>query len=128
MRVYLAARYSRLAELNEYKKELVALGHEVTSNWLTKSGREFETLTEDEKRATAIEDVDDIVSADAVIVFAEEPDAEKSHGGKHVELGLAMGQEKRVAVIGPIENVFYTHPHLERYGSWEELMAEVKAE
>ena len=34
MKIYLAAKYSRMEELREYRNQLIALGHTVTSRWL----------------------------------------------------------------------------------------------
>ena len=34
MKIYLAARYSRIEELNVYAQELRDMGYEVTSRWL----------------------------------------------------------------------------------------------
>lgn len=107
MNIYLAARYSRLDELCVYREEIEAAGHHVTSNWLNISGHEFETLTFDDRVATAAEDFMDIEMADAAIVFTEDEDASKSHGGKHVEFGIALALNKVAYVVGPIENVFY---------------------
>ena len=118
VKIYLAARYSRLDELNGYRKELEAAGHMVTSRWLNLPGREYETLTPKARRDTASQDYADIRWSDVVIVFTEPAEAEKSHGGKHVEFGYAIGLQKVVLVVGPVENVFYELIH-SRYGSWQ---------
>lgn len=136
MRIYLAARYSRREELLGVRDVVEAMGGVVTSRWLngdhqlsdtgTPIGENGEALVEngDGDRAAALrakfaqDDYDDVMSAQTLIAFTEEPRTSNSRGGRHVELGLALAWRKRVIVVGPRENVFCWLPEVEHYGSW----------
>ena len=109
MRLYLAARFSRAAELEGYAQRLRDAGHEVVSRWhggthpLPGDEEAFTALL---KRSFAEEDVADLMSADAVVSFTEDPRS-TSRGGRHVEFGMAVAASKTVVVVGPRENVFH---------------------
>lgn len=137
MNIYLAARYSRIDELNFYKRELEAWGHIVTSRWLNgehqihgydayQVARGNDLVTFPEKAALfAQDDVEDLAAADVVISFSEEPrNGNSGRGGRHVELGLALAQEKRLILVGPRENVFHCLPMVERWPDWSAFTAE----
>lgn len=109
-KVYLAARYSRRAELLGYVTELARRGFHVTSRWLA-GDHQAPDATEDAaamnlKVKWAQEDLQDIEEADILIAFTEKPRSDATRGGRHVELGYALAAGKAVVVIGPIENVF----------------------
>lgn len=136
MKFYLAARYSRREELCRYRDQLKAAGYAVTSRWLNgkhqidNSGKPIgdngESLVEDgsgDYAATmrqhfAQEDVADVLAADVLIAFTEVPRSGHSRGGRHVELGLALGTNRRVIVVGPRENVFCWLPQVEHFEEW----------
>lgn len=119
-RVYLAARYSRRAELATYAEELRASGHEVVSRWLDGS-HEADELERDYASAGytidalgfATEDVEDVLCADLVVSFTEPHGEGGGRGGRHVEFGLALGRRvfdrdpPTLVLIGPRENVFH---------------------
>ena len=139
-RVYLAARYSRRLELCGYRDDLAAAGITVTSRWLD-GGHQLDNagvpITEDGERRFeagdpavdhwrehfADEDVKDVLAADTLIAFTEEPRTCNSRGGRHVELGIAIGACNRVIVVGPRENVFCWLPDVEHYPSWDAFRA-----
>lgn len=125
MRIYLAARYSRLAELVGYRTELERMGHVITSGWLDVPGRPFDTLTLERKRLEAVRDLGDLACSDAIIVFSEEHGT-ASGGGKHVEFGAAYMMGHRTTVIGPVENVFYALHSIDRYDSWDQFVKEAE--
>ena len=131
MKIYLAARYSRRLELCEYRKQLESIDHVVTSRWLNGDhqvsdagipiGESGEKLIEDDgsdsdatssncaaelRQQFAIEDFRDVVDCDLLIAFTEPPRSQFSRGGRHVELGLALGMMKRVWIVGYRENIF----------------------
>ena len=118
MKIYLAARYSRREELCGYRSQLEALGHTVTSRWLNGNHQvDDQGLSVEAKRAErerfAIEDRDDVLAANVLIAFTEIPRSSNSRGGRHVELGIAIGtQRMAVIVVGPRENVFCCLPDL----------------
>lgn len=117
MRIYLAARYSRIDELNEYKQDLRGLGHYVTSRWLE---GEHRAADDDESRWAefAADDLEDIDDADMVINFTEPPrEPSTNRGGRHVEFGYALAGNKFLIVVGPNENTFHPLADL-RFDSW----------
>lgn len=130
MRVYLAARYSRREELLGCKADLEAQGHTVTSRWLLgnhqvdDAGLSSEAKRKERERF-ALEDWEDVTAADALIAFTEAPRATNSRGGRHVELGIALGRDIEVIVVGPAEHVFCCLPQVERFESWASLMADL---
>ena len=58
------------------------------------------------REAFAKEDFSDVLACDLLIAFTEPPRSSASRGGRHVELGLALGRMKRVWVVGYRENIF----------------------
>lgn len=133
--IYLAARYSRRTEMLEHREALNALGYIVTSRWI----EGLHVLSPDgaanehgDQGAGAIErgqfatvDLDDVTQADTLIAFTEEPRT-ASRGGRHVELGIAIGHGKRVIVVGPRENVFCCLPEIEHFPRWSECLARLQ--
>lgn len=135
MRIYLAGRYSRREELLVYKADLEAAGHVVTSRWLAgahqwdpvaaqmESPEEAIDSIPPEAVRFALDDVEDVASADLLIAFTERSRANlASRGGRHVELGMAISQDKAIFVVGPRENVFCTLPGIEVYADWHALL------
>lgn len=128
MKIYLAARYSRREELCGYRQFIQASGHTVTSRWLngahqiSDSGQPIgdtgEALIEGDDGSTgdqaanlrnrfALEDYYDVDACDILIAFTEPPRSNASRGGRHVELGIALGlRTKKIWIVGPRENIF----------------------
>lgn len=125
MKVYLCASYTRIYELWGYAADLEAAGHEVTSRWLTGThdtpGRE---PTYAEMQRWAQEDIEDLTRSEWVIAFTEPKGSPNTRGGRHVEWGAALNSRlvRRLTIIGPIENVFYALPNIERYEQWSDLI------
>lgn len=137
-KIYLAARYSRHTEMQGYAAELRAAGHTVTSRWINGShqvmlngeplGAEREamfesghTSMENQRREFAGHDWDDLMAADIVISFTEQPRmVSNSRGGRHVEFGAALAAGKRCIVVGWRENVFHCLPTVEFCHTWPE--------
>lgn len=125
MRIYLMARYARHPEMRKYRDELEALGYVVTSRWIN-GGHELPgsiggDIPLEYGRRYALEDWDDLADADVCIGFTEHEDVpNRGRGGRHVEMGAALGMEKRVIIVGPRENVFCYLPQVEVCGRWEE--------
>lgn len=141
--VYLAARYTRREELCGYRDQLRTEGIFVTGRWLNGShqisdaglpiGDNGESLVEDPDGDLAAgdeaarlrvhfaqEDVADMEAADLLIAFTEPPRASASRGGRHVELGYALGRGIPVVVVGPRENVFTWLPGVGWFETWDE--------
>jgi hypothetical protein len=147
MNIYLAARYSRRAEMLVYRTQLEAIGHIVTSRWINGShqldtsgtpiGDHGEHLVEsgDCREAARLrqrfceEDLADVLSCDCLISFTEEPrQPTTNRGGRHVELGIAIGQaaagkDRRLITVGWRENIFHWLPQVEFYETWVDARA-----
>jgi hypothetical protein len=67
----------------------------------------------------ATDDFDDVIVADIVVAFTEQPRASTSRGGRHVELGIALGTGTPVMVVGPRENVFCWLPEVSQFDTWD---------
>ena len=145
MRIYLAARYTRRLELCGYREQLRVLGFTVDARWLNGShqlddqgrpiGETGEFLFESGspqapdhlRQKFAIDDRDDVLAADRLIAFTEQPRSGNSRGGRHVELGIALGAGIPVSVVGPRENVFTWLPEVEHYDTWDGFLADLRA-
>jgi hypothetical protein len=129
LKFYLAGRYSRAAELCNYRHELEMHGHTVTSRWLN-GGHQIQQDTvalsveaaNSERRRFALEDWSDLMEAEIVISFTEEPRTTNGRGGRHVEFGAALAVRKPCIIIGPRENVFHYYPGIEHYETWTQFV------
>ncbi len=142
MYIYLASRYSRRQEMVGYADELRALGHIITSRWITGKHETLpgidEDATEEEKCAWATEDVGDVFASTALISFTENGrNVRAGRGGRHVEFGIAIGfneathpsaQNIRLIVVGPREHIFHCLEEVEQYTTWGELIAQLEEE
>lgn len=129
MKLYLAGKYQSRLQLVEYAKELVSnYGHEITSRWLDGSHDGFaDALTSEVRQRFALEDLEDLMAADAVLFFSP-PQMEPGRGGRHVEFGIAYQARKILVVIGPKENVFHDLPGVMHFPEWADfaLMQQVQ--
>lgn len=106
MKIYLAASYSRREEILEFKNVIEQIGHTVTSRWILEHR---DAYTSHEMRECAKEDIEDIVTADMLIAFTESSSHTNRRGGRHTELGVALGLSMPIIRVGPEEeNIFYT--------------------
>ena len=111
MKIYLAAAYQRQAEMREYRKVLERLPDvAVVSSWLDQEHEDDgqESVPFDVMRKCSQQDLLDIRSCDMFVCFASTPDKPWNRGGRHVELGYALGHHKRCIVIGEGETIFHT--------------------
>jgi len=104
MKVYLAALFSRRAEMEQHADLIKDYGHEVTARWVY--GGE-EGLTREQ---IALLDLEDVDRADIVLSFTHPNGTATKGGGRHVEFGYALAKGKQVVLIGDRENVFHDHP------------------
>ena len=108
-------------ELCAYRKQLLSIGDTVTSRWL-----DFRKMPS-WSFGIARDDCEDLMAADAVIIFTEIPNTILATGGRHVEYGLALAQGKRVIIVGPRENVFhYLLPDSQVFVTWNKAFATMK--
>jgi hypothetical protein len=136
---YLAARYSRRLELCGYRADLQRLGIAVPARWLNGShqldneGRPigetgelmFEAGSADAdhyREKFAQDDYDDVIAADLLVAFTEQPRSGNSRGGRHVELGIALGRGIPAVIVGPRENVFCWLPQVRHFEAWGDFL------
>lgn len=119
MKIYLAARFSRQAEMRGYAEQLERAGHEVTSRWIDPQDEQaYEELTPAGCKKCAEHDVADVLRADAIIAFTEPPEPNTSRGGRHVEFGIAIAAGNVLMIVGPRENVFHWLPEVNQFDSF----------
>lgn len=121
MRIYLAARYSRRTEMQEIAERLRKYGCIVTSRWI--EGR-HDGMPD---KQCAEEDVRDVIAADVLISFTNEPRT-PTRGGRHVEFGIALHRSMRLIIVGPREHVFHYLGKVEHFETTEEMMEALFAE
>ena len=123
MKIYVAADLDQQKEARTLADALTERGHEIVSSWAYTLGiRELEINgTREEKANIAVAEIGEIRSADCLVVFTKEG-FQYSLGGRHVEMGIAMGNGIDVIVIGPRENVFHYHPSVKRYWYAEDAL------
>ena len=119
MKIYLAACFRQQAEVRTKADELTTLGHECTSRWRFEppKGDGSEPESAEHYMRAAAADLEDINRADVLVLLTGNV---STTGGKHFELGYAIGSGKMVVLVGPVENVF--HWALPRYGTWKEFL------
>lgn len=130
-RIYLAARYSRIEELQEYRRALEAAGHKVVSRWLNGEHQASDAALQGPEsilsaigQQFAIDDWADLMSANWLICFTETPRTGPTRGGRHVEFGVGLAMGYRLVVVGPRENVFYCLARVEQYSDWDTFVAQ----
>lgn len=128
MRIYIAARYGRLKEMQNVKSFLQGRGHTVTSRWLDGLHTAPDGITDTVRRKLrtvwALEDIADIRISDAIIEFTEIPKSICSRGGRHVEFGIALQKNLKLFIVGPAENIFHEMPRVIKFNGYPEFMKE----
>jgi hypothetical protein len=134
---YLSARYGRREEMQRCHYALIQLGYDVASRWYHADADESKLTAADWARIAA-DDIADIERCDVFVAFTEaQLNGTESwldvlsvaRGGRHVELGYALGRLKRVVIIGPRENAFHhlLLPQVEQFATWEQYAATLSA-
>jgi len=126
VKCYLAAGFSRKQEIAEKSQELENLGIKVTSTWPYEEmagNAKLHEVTDEYLRTHARKDLNEIMAADAVILFTQDPLIPFCRGGRMHEAGFAQGCGKALMVCGPRENIFHYLPETIVFNTWEELKA-----
>lgn len=121
MNVYIVAHCRWAAEYVSGELDTVAIG--VTSTWHQVPFNPTSCHTIAERVAVAELDKKEIDKADAVVLIATD---DKVTGGKFVEAGIAMGQNKPVLVLGRRENMLMWHPSVKSFEELPGLIQELK--
>ncbi len=104
MKIYLAAPYAEMKQIQIWAARLEKAGHVITSKWIY-GNEEGMTL-----HAAAQMDLDDIDAADAVVSMILPKGTMFSSGGRHVEFGYGFAKEKLMIVVSDhAENIFHEH-------------------
>lgn len=139
MNVYLAARYSRFPEMQEYRSDLRRLGLHVPARWVNGEHQMIDGhASHDQNVCFAQDDWQDFLDAEIFIGFTEDPNGEKQgrgRGGRHVEFGMALMRHRTerilrqrplaIYIVGHRENVFHHLPEVRFYETWAECLREV---
>ena len=127
IKVYLAADYSLKDELYLEALILEAADLEVTSRWIRAKNEPIAWLSQERRRECAEIDLEDIRAADVFVLVNLGEHANSGTGGRHVELGYALGIGKPVVVSGERTNVFHSIPqvrHVEKDFPLEQAVKE----
>jgi nucleoside 2-deoxyribosyltransferase len=117
MKIYVAG--SNQDEANAVAAILISEGHVITARWLLKPFNRTETHTVPERMQIAKEDVEDVLAADCLIMLSS---SRRVSGGKFVELGVALGANKLVCLIGERENMLMWHPSIQHFVTIEDAL------
>jgi nucleoside 2-deoxyribosyltransferase len=121
MKYYLAARFHRREEMEEYAGRISAAfgppGTAVcTARWVYGGEEGLNRIK------IADLDLEDIHKADTLIIFTEKYGSKFQGGGRFVEMGYALALRKRVIVIGDRENVFCHFADVDQYQTLEAFL------
>lgn len=143
MKVYTAAPFAWRDRMRKYRDELEEIGVGCTARWLNEKASPTSSIFDHDDeylRGTAYIDLQDIVEADAVILFtpSDEDLADIAivkrawaRGGRHFEFGFAYawhqlsylvtGKEvPELIICGPRENVFSYLDCIRQFNTWSE--------
>lgn len=117
MKYYIATSLSRILDHNLVRDALKRCGHAISYDWTLHGS--VKSVSIERLQEVAIFELNGVLEADFVVVLLP--------GGKgtHLELGFAMGNNKKIFLhsedpslfeLGPQTNAFYHYPDLIRLG------------
>jgi nucleoside 2-deoxyribosyltransferase len=99
--------------MRKLRDALAVAGVVVTSRWIEGNHEiERDASGEDadrERQRFAEEDLEDINRADVLVIFSPREHFRTGRGGRHVEVGYAIGRGIPIVLVGERENVFHWH-------------------
>ena len=147
MKVYIASMFSDKDRVKQRAEELALLGIVCTSRWAWEAvphNVAMKDCKDEYLRETAAIDLDDILSADKLILIVPEPSllvdatiAASSRGGRHFESGFFYGlmlstrTKRELIILGKPENVFHMldgigaasrYPTIKHFGTWDDVV------
>lgn len=132
VRVYLAARFSRMGEMQDKARDLRKLGYTVDIKWITGDhgavGDAVESASDSVPTSAcrfAMEDFYDIDNCDVFVFFSHKPSEAIPRGSRHVEFGLAYAWDKKMMVVGPAENIFHRLPGVTIRKDWDTALVQL---
>lgn len=126
MKFYVASSFRNIDTVNQIANLLKKRGHIQTYDWTKNAkAKEEQTFTFDDLKSIGEKEKDAVLDSDFVVVLLP--------GGKgtHIELGIALGQRKRIFIYSPNGEVnnfeststFYHLPEIEKcFGTIDELV------
>lgn len=121
MKFYLAARYTRIKEMQGIAKRLTEMGHIVTSRWI-EGTHDWDGVDQQRGQQLALDDLEDLLSANQVIVFT--PGG--TRGGMHYEFGYAQAYGIACVIVGPRQNIFHCIETIVNFDNPEQFLAAVR--
>jgi nucleoside 2-deoxyribosyltransferase len=114
VKVYIAADSHQQGNVKLLRDALLHYDVVVTSRWIDADLEAFHPTAEEVLTRAAEENFLDIRAARYLIAYNPLISHKTGTGGRHVEVGYALGQGKHVLYIGEkLENVFHRHPSVE---------------
>ena len=124
-RFYMAASYPRKEEAKVVAKTLIASGLFCTAGWLFRDEGYSDEESDDVRMLQSAErDLADIKLSHFLVELSGDT---LSHGGRHCEVGIALGQHKPVFCLGRKEQIFHWLPEVKVCKDIAELLTEVLA-
>ena len=121
---FFIASHSQI-EAKELMLELIKLGHEITSRWITedtKFHKSQKAYSDEERMHISLLDEEDVRKAEDGLILISEKTGRNVPGGKHVETGIALGLGRPIYVIGRKENIFHWHPKVKIFKDNQEFI------
>lgn len=130
MIIYLASRYSNQEKMRKYAYDLELLNHTVSSRWIEPDSEimppNVSTFEQERfKCAWAEMDLEDVLTADLLVVIADELMFDPqvgTKGGSFVEMGYAVARKKPIIYVGEPKTVFCFLHNVIRVNNWEECL------
>lgn len=113
MTVYLAAPFEHLETMKALRWCLEQEGFTVNASWLSETKAENDAVLASKPSVSAgtdyaLRDLEDIDAADVIVVYNPVAFYKHGTGGRHVELGYALGKNKLIILYGgKPSNVFH---------------------
>lgn len=111
LKVYIASRYEDREDALALKKFLEEHGFIIVAQWLTPKDDDqpMEKIKDNVELVQEIGEraIRDIYESDVIVVMSPKKAHGTGTGGRHVELGIAMGSQKGIVIYGERENVFH---------------------
>jgi nucleoside 2-deoxyribosyltransferase len=117
--LYLAGKWEAQRRLRAVKARLHANGWDVLSTWIDEDdGTGYWAPTPTQQAEIAERDVSQVERA---AVFMIDTMDEGRTGGREVELGVALGRDIPIYVVGPVRNFFHRLAWA-RYETWDDAI------
>lgn len=117
MKLYIAG--SNQEEARKVAKLCKESDHIITSTWLEEDFFRTSEYTEKDRNKIADKDVKEVIESDALVLLSSPT---RIPGGKFVEVGVALGNEKPVFILGHRENMLMYHSLTKQFDNAEDML------